>query len=372
MRVARRTTALAAITAGLALVVVPPTSAAPVSPAAASDLTVHVTWPSPFDPVWLTTSQWQSVEVTNTGSSPATLPAPVLSDGGAHPTDWTLDDRCAGTLAAGATCMVYLDYRPKQAWTGTATLTLDGVGVSGSTVLSWPVVAKADDLPPTVSVPPIAPFAPPTFPYAQAAGYIDHQTLEKSEDIRVRLAGPTASSLGPWLYPRVWQDADYGGPTGYGLFVGSLVAGATECLSYRARDIWGNVSAWTAPRCTSAMWDDKRALTSVRGWTRGTGDVRYYEFGTWTRATARGATLAGPTVTSRRIAVLGTTCPTCGAVDVYVGTTRLGTLSMKGAMKHRALLMLPARATAVHGQIRLVVRTSGLPVIVDAIGTRIN
>ena len=117
-----------------------------------------------------------------------------------------------------------------------------------------------------------------------------------------------------------------------------------------------------------ALVRDSRRMTLPSG----TGDVRYYEFGTWTRATARGATLAGPTVTSRRIAVLGTTCPTCGAVDVYVGTTRLGTLSMKGAMKHRALLMLPARATAVHGQIRLVVRTSGLPVIVDAIGTRIN
>ncbi|HET7900207.1 MAG TPA: hypothetical protein VFL59_03400 [Candidatus Nanopelagicales bacterium] len=364
----------AALATALALVVPPSSALASVRPAAAADLAVHATIPSPFDPVWLTRTGWQSVDVTNTGADAVVIPAATFSDGGAHPADWTVTDGCAGTLASGAQCVVWIDYAPAQAWSGTATLTLNGVGTAGSTVLHWPVAAMADDRPPVMMVPPIGPFAVPSAFYdAVSAGYRDDETTEGTEDVRVRLAGPGASALGSWVYPRAWQDARWGYGAGwlaYGLLIGNLSRGTTECFSYRARDQIGNVSAWTAPRCTSLMWDD-RSAKPVRGWTRGTGSSVSYDGGTWTRATARGATLVGPTVTSRRIGILATTCPTCGAVDVFVGTTRVGVLSTRGPMKHRVLLVLPARSTAVRGTIRLVVRTSGQPVIVDGVGTRI-
>lgn len=375
MRTARRTTVAAAAVLALALTGGITSSAGAAAPAAASSLTASVDQVS-LDPVWVTKGGYATVRITNNGPSAVLVPYGNVDPGGSPRTDWNLNGYlCSGELlAAGASCVLNLTYNPAAPWTGTVSVEI-AVGPTGLTTLRWPVVAKVDDLPPVMHVPPIPAFTRPFLPFAVAAGYADEGTGDATEDVRVRLAGTGAADLGPWVYPRAWQGGRWGeggGWLAYGLGIGSLVPGVTECSSYRARDLVGNVSEWTTPRCTSAMWDDRRALASVRGWTRGTGDDRYYEFGTWTRATTRGATLAGPVVTTRRIAVLGTTCPTCGAVDVYVGTTRLGALSLKGAMKHRALLMLPARATAVRGQIRLVVRTSGQPVIVDAIGTRIN
>lgn len=378
MRFVRR----AAAAAGLTLVVAlgagstTTTAANAAAPAAVGDVTMTLTGQASFNPVWLTRGAFAYLEITNHGASPVLIPSFSFEAPGSPASDWqpNIGQQCGlEPLPAGATCYQHLMYLPSKAWAGDVTLYF-GNEATGYTHVTWPVVAKADDRPPVMNVPAIPAFTAPTLPYAVAAGYHDGETDDATEDVRVRLAGPSASLLGDWLYPKAWQGGGwgaYGGWMAYSFPIGSLVAGTTECFSYRARDSVGNVTAWTAPRCTSLMWDDRRALTSVRGWTRGTGDVRYHEFGTWTRATARGATLAGPVVTTKRIAVLGTTCPTCGAIDVYVGSTRLGTLNLRGPMKHRALVMLPARATAVHGQIRLVVRTSGLPVIVDAIGTRI-
>jgi hypothetical protein len=378
MGIARRTTVAAAMGLALSLVAGSATasSATAVGPAAdATDLSARLVIQTPFDPVWVTGSAAAFVEVTNHGETPVVVPGFGIDAEGSPRSDWSLNAgvHCGGELLdPGATCTQSLMYTPTQAWTGTLFVTFLG-GPNGATGLTTPVVAKVDDRPPVMDVPPIPAFTVPTLPYALGAGYSDGETDDGTEDVRVRIAGATASALGDWVYPKAWQGArwgEYGGWLAYGLHIGSLVAGVTECFSYRARDSVGNVAAWTAPRCTSLMWDDRRT-TPGRGWVRGVGDQRYHELGTWTRATAKGATLVGPTVTTRRIAILGTTCPTCGAVDVYVGTTRLGALSLRGPMKHRALLMLPARATAVHGQIRLVVRTSGRPVIVDALGSRI-
>lgn len=377
MRIAGRAAAAAALglvlTLGAAGTIT--TSASAASPADATDLTATVEGQASFNPVWLTRGAFAYLRITNHGETPVMVPGISYDVEGSPRSDWMLNIgmHCGlELLAPGATCYQSLSYVPTQAGTGSVAFTFWG-GPNGFTTFTWPVVAKVDDRPPVMDVPPIPAFTVPTLPYAVGAGYADGETDDGTEDVRVRLAGATASDLGDWVYPRSWQLGrwgEYGGWQAYGLHIGSLVAGVTECFSYRARDSVGNVAAWTSPRCTSLMWDDRRTA-SVRGWTRGVGDQRYYELGTWTRATAKGATLAGPTVTTRRIAILGTTCPTCGAVDVYVGTTRLGALSLRGPMKHRALLMLPARATAVHGQIRLVVRTSGLPVIVDALGSRI-
>lgn len=378
MRIARRTAA-AALALALALggACTASTSAQAVGPAAdATDLTVTISGTDSFDPVWLTRAGFAYVQITNHGAAPVLVPGFNYEAPGTDPSDWLVNIGMAcglEMLAPGASCSEFLMYRPTKPWTGEASLTI-AAGPTGYTTFTWPVAAKVDDIAPVMNVFPIPAFTGPFLPYAVAAGYHDHETDDGTEDVRVRLATPGAATLGDWIYPRAWQRGrwgEYGGWQAYGFGIGSLSPGVTECFSYRARDSVGNVAAWTAPRCTSAMWDDRRALTPVRGWTRGTGDVRYYDFGTWTRATARGSVLAGPVVTTKRIAVQATTCPTCGAVDVYVGTTQLGTLNLHGPMKHKALVMLPARATAVRGQVRLVVRTSGLPVIVDAIGTRV-
>ncbi len=57
---------------------------------------------------------------------------------------------------------------------------------------------------------------------------------------------------------------------------------------------------------------------------------------------------------------------------MYVGSTLMGTISTRtNRIHHRVMVQLPIRATAAVGRLRLVVHSSGLPVIVEGVGTRI-
>jgi hypothetical protein len=61
------------------------------------------------------------------------------------------------------------------------------------------------------------------------------------------------------------------------------------------------------------------------------------------------------------IGVIATRCPTCGTVTVYVGTERVGTLSLRSTKQaRRALVLLPRLATVRTGIVRLVSSGRGL------------
>jgi hypothetical protein len=65
-----------------------------------------------------------------------------------------------------------------------------------------------------------------------------------------------------------------------------------------------------------------------------------------------------------------TTCPTCGSVNVFLGSTRLGTLKLtSAATRTRQVILLPLRSNITAGTITL--RTlSGRVVLVDGLGLR--
>jgi hypothetical protein len=111
---------------------------------------------------------------------------------------------------------------------------------------------------------------------------------------------------------------------------GSFTAakGYTYCFSARSRAASGGVSTWTAETCTTTPIDD-RLLTATGSWTRGTGTA--YFGGTFSRSTTAGARLTRTNARYKRLVLVATTCPTCGTVAVYAGSTLLKEISLYSA-----------------------------------------
>ena len=166
-----------------------------------------------------------------------------------------------------------------------------------------------------------------------------------SYDLRYRTTD-YAGVRSPWHYPTGWQRTSrtaVGSPT--------LRPGNTYCFAVRARDAAGNRSTWSAPRCVTRVLDDA-ALSVSTGWTRRSVDG-YYQH-TVTTATAHGAVASLAGTQSRRIAIVATTCPTCGTVRIIIGGTAVATIDLRTSFVHRrAVLVVPGVA---YRSGRLVVR----------------
>ena len=166
-----------------------------------------------------------------------------------------------------------------------------------------------------------------------------------SYDLRYRstsYAGVTSR----WHYPAGWQRttrAAVSSPT--------LRPGKTYCFAVRAHDVAGNRSTWSAARCVTRVLDDT-ALSVSTGWTRRAADG-YYQ-GTVTTATAQGAMASLAGAQSRRIAIVATTCPTCGTVGIYIGGAAVATIDLRTSVVHRRTVLVVPGVAYRSG--RLVVR----------------
>ena len=169
-----------------------------------------------------------------------------------------------------------------------------------------------------------------------------------SYDARERYASPYGR-FGSLVYPTGWQTLRTPSLT---LRLGM---GYQYCLSVRARDAVGNVGAWSPERCTSVALDD-RSLSAASGWTRGTSGS--YAYGTWTGAARTGVSLTRTSVQARQIALVVTTCPTCGVVDVYHAGVKIGRIGLYSpGAAYRQIRWLPLRSVTRTGTV--VVRTVG-------------
>jgi hypothetical protein len=176
--------------------------------------------------------------------------------------------------------------------------------------------------------------------------------------LRERTA-PYSAGFTSWSTPSSWQHL-----TGNSVTRSGLARGKDYCFKLRAVDNAGNMSSWTAPRCTAVPLDD-RSLSRAPGWTTGTGS-NYYA-GTITSTTKKGATLTRTNAEVHRIAAIATTCPQCGSVNVYVGSHRVGTLDLHGSRtKHQVLKSLPAFSVR-SGTVKLTVTTTGKTVAIDGL-----
>jgi subtilisin family serine protease len=171
-------------------------------------------------------------------------------------------------------------------------------------------------------------------------------------------------------YRRAPSNATFGAPlalrtgtTASGASI-NLAVGYTYCVSARATDRAGNVSSWSAERCTAAPLDD-RGLSASGRWTRGTGG---YYLGTYSYSTQAGASLRR-SVAAKRIALVATKCSGCGTVDVFWGSTLLRRISLSALTTRRSQIIDVATFSSIRtGTLTIKVRTSGRKVIVEGAG----
>ncbi len=144
--------------------------------------------------------------------------------------------------------------------------------------------------------------------------------------------------------------------------------GWTYCFAARARDTDGRLSSWTSETCTAIPLDD-RSLSRSPGWTAGVGSAYYRS--TSLRSSTSAAKLTRTGVVARRIALVATTCPTCGSVRIYWGSTLLRSISLRSATTVNRKLITVTTFTAVRrGTLAIRVSTRGHRVIVDGVAIR--
>jgi hypothetical protein len=231
----------------------------------------------------------------------------------------------------------------------------DGVGNQDSGSYTWVV----DATPPTATLTaPGAPFTQTTSARVKWTGD-DAGTGVASWDIQWQRA-TYKSTFGAWSTPDTFAaNASSNGYTG-------LARGSDTCYRVRGTDSAGNTSAWSKSRCTAVLLDD-RAFTASAGWSRIAGGGYYA--GTASSTTRINATLTLVGAQLDRLAVLATTCPTCGLVGVYVKDALVGAVDLHAASTHeRQLLTLPAFGYRT-GTVTLKVLTSGKLVRIDGVGT---
>lgn len=150
-------------------------------------------------------------------------------------------------------------------------------------------------------------------------------------------------------------------------FAGS--AGRTYCLSARSRDSVGNVGAWSAERCTSTPIDD-RTLATSGSWYRGTSSSFYA--GTYTRSKTKGAALTRTGVQGRQLALLVSTCSSCGSVRVTFNGATLGTYSLFSTTTvRRKIIQVATFATVRTGTVKVqVTSATGKAVYIDGLAVK--
>jgi hypothetical protein len=140
--------------------------------------------------------------------------------------------------------------------------------------------------------------------------------------------------------------------------------GRSHCFQVRAVGEDGATGPWSAVRCTAVPLDDTD-LTAGSGWTTVTGSRLYG--GSAARTSAGGARLTVSGVTGSRLALVASTCPTCGTVGVYVSDRLVGSVNLASRRgTDKAVFGLPSRAMS-NATVVLKVTSRNRPVTVDGL-----
>jgi hypothetical protein len=143
--------------------------------------------------------------------------------------------------------------------------------------------------------------------------------------------------------------------------------GYTFCFQVRARDKALNLSAWSASRCTAFPVNDT-SLTAGGGWLRRLSSLRYLS--TYSYSKTRGSLLTLTGVQYKHLYRIVTACRGCGAVQVFRGSTLIGTYSLNASSTLYKHQISVSRLSSVSGPttITIKVSTSGLPVEIEGLG----
>jgi hypothetical protein len=178
-----------------------------------------------------------------------------------------------------------------------------------------------------------------------------------SYDVRYQSAS-TGGGFSAWT---TWQSATTDATAD---FTGT--PGSTYCFSARARDAGGNLTRWSASKCTAIPVDD--TATSASGtWTRSTGSAYY--LGTFSVSSTLGDTLTLANVSAKRLSLLVTKCPTCGTIQLLWNGIVLQTVNLRSSTTKTAQVLTAFNLGSLQtGTVSAQVASSGRPVEIDGLG----
>ncbi len=237
------------------------------------------------------------------------------------------------------------------------TFTVRAASLAGDGGPSAPSAAAT----PSVSAPPLASITPLGGVSLGSAVTVSWSAIAganpvASYDVRYRKAAAT-SGFASWV---AWKHAAAGTRSSL-----TVTAGATYCVSVRARDTAGRLSAWTTATCTATPLDD-RALARSAGWTARTG-TGYYK-GTFLKAWEFRASLSRGGLQAKGISIVATTCKTCGVVKVYWNGKVVATVSLYSAATVKRKVIPVATFSAVRtGTVTIRSWSDDKSVIIDGL-----
>jgi hypothetical protein len=266
---------------------------------------IHISWAAPADDGGSAITEYRVYESTvsgTSGSQIATVTAPTVS--------WT-----SGSLTSGT--RYYFEVLAHN--------------VNGDGPLSGQVGATADATPPVVkATAPAKPFQLASKVTVQYAATDTDSPASIRYDVRYRAA---AWNGGFGAYKPL--------ATNTAALTTSLTGspGHEYCVQVRAHDTANNTSPWTTPRCTAIPLDDRGLSAATSGWRRITSTAAYR--GTLTRTSSTGAELRVSGAQAHRLALVVTTCATCGSIAIYLNHTLWHIVSTHASTTHYKLIMLP-------------------------------
>ena len=173
-----------------------------------------------------------------------------------------------------------------------------------------------------------------------------------SGDLRFRRA-PTGSSF--YLNPTRWKTEITERKV---TWTATINADGTTCFEARARDVAGNVGAWSARRCIVRPFPATSWANSLRTgvWSNKTGVSGSFN-NQYVQSSLAGSTLKSPNATFKRLGIVVTKCPSCGKVEVKVGSTSYGVFNLQSdTVQKRKYIGVKTFANLRTATIRLIVR----------------
>lgn len=251
-----------------------------------------------------------------------------------------------------------------KAYTGLAdglhTFSVTATDEAGNTSTPAAVTWRVDRALPVVSLK--SPTVPFTLASTQGLLWAGSDAGSGVGKYQVRwMRAPFNGGYGAWQYPSGWQAL-----TGTSVTFNGLSPGYTYCFAVRSIDRAGNVSTWTASRCTARVLDD-RSLTASSGWTRPAANSAFY-LSTSTYTTTSGRTLTRTGAQLDRVALLVTRCASCGSVGVYLNGTLLKTVSLYASNTQRQVLIVLPAFSLRSATVTVKSLSSGKLVQVDGLG----
>lgn len=180
----------------------------------------------------------------------------------------------------------------------------------------------------------------------------------KSYDVAYRYAAP-GTLLGGYTYPAAWQ-----GTTATSVSL-SVAPGAQVCFVVRARDAIGNVSGWSARRCSLVPVDDRSMVTSGSA-SRITSNLALGA--TVTRLNTAGTTVSKGGLWGDSLSLVVLKGPGQGSIEVTMARHVFGRYSLNAPTWRREIIPL---RNLVFTNATLKVRSlTSAQVRIDAIGVQ--